>query len=282
MAAACGALVAPFALRLRGPYLAIVSLGLVYIGIWLARNIPSVTGGLNGTVVDAPVTLGPVDFEHLTIGTLLFSREQGLFVLVWLVVALCLLLSANIVRTRAGRAMQALRDHDTAAEILGVRILRTNANAFVASALFGGIAGGLLAVSLQYIRPENFDIALSVQYLAVIVIGGMATTWGPVLGALFVSAVPELATAAAERIPFLQAGGQGRLSATDLSLIAYGALIVAFLLLEPKGLIALFGRAGRALSRRGRPRPDPLPADRAPVDGAAQRPLARPVDGAAD
>jgi branched-chain amino acid transport system permease protein len=212
-------------------------------------------------VVSAPVRLGPIDFEHLTVGPLLFSREQGMFVFVWLVVGLCLLLAANIVRTRAGRAMQALRDHDAAAEILGVQILRTNANAFVAASLFGGIGGGLLAVTLQYIRPENFDIALSVQYLAVIVIGGMATVWGPVLGALFVSAVPELATAAAERVPFLHpSGGAPRLSVTDLSLIIYGLLIVLFLLFEPKGLIALFGRAARALRRRGRTAAEGSPA----------------------
>jgi branched-chain amino acid transport system permease protein len=249
IAALCGAIVAPFALRLRGPYLAIVSLGLVFIGIWIARNVPSITGGLNGTAVTAPVAIGPLDFAHLQLGPLLFSRDQGIFLLIWLVVGLSLLFTANIVRTRAGRAMQAVRDHDAAAEILGVRMLRTKSNAFVASAFFSGIAGGLLAVNLQFIRPENFDINLSVQYLAVIVIGGMASIWGPVVGALFVSVVPELATLLAEKVPFLD-GSNGGLSSTDLSLIVYGALIVGFLLWEPKGLIALLGRATRRLRRR--------------------------------
>lgn len=260
-AAIVGALVAPFALRLRGPYLAIVSLSLVFVGLYAARNLPSITGGFDGTIVSAPVKLGPIDFERLEIGGLLFSREQGIFLLVWLVLALVLLLVANVLRTRAGRAMQAARDHDIAAEVLGVRMLRTQVDAFVVASGIGGVAGGLLAVNLQYIRPDNFDVALSVQYLAIIVIGGLGTLFGPVLGALFVGLVPVLVDKLSDRLPFVtdqtSGAGQHGLTTTDLTLIVYGCLIVAFLTLEPRGLVHLLQRLVRAASRRRRTSSNP-------------------------
>ncbi|EHR50762.1 ABC-type branched-chain amino acid transport system, permease component [Saccharomonospora marina XMU15] len=246
----CGALVAPFALRLKGPYLAIVSLGLVFLGIFLGRNLPSITGGNEGTVVSARATLGPIDFEQLQLGSIYFLREQSLFILIWGCLALVLLFTANVMRTRGGRAMQAVRDHDMAAEVLGVRMMRTQANAFILSTAIAGLAGGLLAVNLQYIRPDNFDVNLSVQYLAIIVIGGLGSTFGPVLGAIFVSMVPVLVDNFSDKLPFMGTPGSDGLSTTDLNLILYGSLIVAFLLLESKGLVALLGRARRALQAR--------------------------------
>jgi branched-chain amino acid transport system permease protein len=249
-----GAVVAPFALRLHGPYLAIVSLALVAIGIYVARNIPSVTGGNEGTIVDARATLGPIDFENLTIGPLAFGREQGMFILIWSMVGLFVLLVANVMRTRSGRAMQAIRDHDMAAEVLGVRMMRTQANAFILSTFIAGVAGGLLAVNLEYIRPDSFSVALSVQYLAIIVIGGMASLWGPILGALFVTMVPVIVDLFADSLPFVQHGGTDGMSATDLSLMLYGLMIVIFLLAEPKGLIAILRRTRRMIRRSsGRP-----------------------------
>jgi branched-chain amino acid transport system permease protein len=246
-AALIGAAVAPFALRLRGPYLMIVSLALVFIGIYIARNLQSITGGNEGTIVEARATLGPIDFESLTLGSLVFAREQGLFILIWALVGVVLLVVANVMRTRGGRAMQAVRDHDVAAEVLGVRMMRTQTNAFVLAAALGGLAGGLLAVNLQYIRPDSFNIDLSVQYLAIIVIGGLASLWGPVLGAVFVTLVPVVVDQFANQLPFMAQGGANGLSTTDLSLILYGAMIVVFLLAEPKGLVATLGRIGHLI-----------------------------------
>lgn len=246
-AALIGAAVAPFALRLRGPYLMIVSLALVFIGIYIARNLRSITGGNEGTIVEARATLGPIDFEELTLGTLVFAREQGLFILIWAILGIVLLVVANVMRTRGGRAMQAVRDHDVAAEVLGVRMMRTQTNAFVLATALAGIAGGLLAVNLQYIRPDSFNIDLSVQYLAIIVIGGLASIWGPVLGAVFVTLVPVVVDEFANELPFMAQGGASGLSTTDLSLILYGAMIVVFLLAEPKGLVAILGRIGHLI-----------------------------------
>ncbi|MFH8249342.1 branched-chain amino acid ABC transporter permease [Microbacterium sp. B2969] len=264
-AGALGSLVAPFALRLRGPYLAIVSLGLVYIGIYAARNLPALTGGLNGTVVTAPVSIGPVDFARLQVGPFLLTREQGMFILCWVVLALVLLATANIVRSRSGRAMQAIRDHDLAAEVLGVRRLPTMMNAFVVSSVLAGIAGGLLGVLLQYIRPENFGLDLSIQYVAIIVIGGLASIWGPVLGALFIGLVPVLAIWLADYLPFIsKPGEQGGVSVSGFGLVVYGVLIVLFLLFRRGGLISFF----RAPTRR-RPKASATTTD------AASRPASR-------
>lgn len=245
VAGLAGAIVAPFALRLHGPYLAIVSLGLVFLGIYIARNLSSITGGNEGTAVSADATIGPIDFEGLQFGPVGFGREQSLFILIWGCLALVMLFVANVMRTRSGRAMQAVRDHNVAAEVLGVRMFRTQANAFILSTAVAGLCGGLLAINLQYIRPDVFNVNLSVQYLAIIVIGGMASAWGPILGALFVSLVPVLADR------YLSGSGLslGHLSSTDIQLIIYGTLIVVFLLLESKGLVALIGRASSALSR---------------------------------
>lgn len=242
-----GAAVAPFALRLRGPYLMIVSLALVYIGIYMWRNLPSISGGNEGTIVEARATLGPIDFEKLTVGPLVFAREQGLFILIWALVGLVILVVANVMRTRGGRAMQAVRDHDVAAEVLGVRMMRTQTNAFVLASALAGVAGGLLAVNLQYIRPDSFNVELSVEYLAIIVIGGLASLWGPVLGAIFVTLVPVVVDQFANKLPFMAEGGEKGLSTTDLSLILYGVLIIVFLLAEPKGLVAILRRIGRLI-----------------------------------
>lgn len=252
VAGLAGAIIAPFALRLHGPYLAIVSLGLVFLGIFIARNLASLTGGNEGTAVSARATLGPLDFENFQVGTFVFPRENGLFLLIWGCLGLIMLFVANVMRTRSGRAMQAVRDHDVAAEVLGVRMFRTQANAFVLSTAIAGVAGALLAVNLQYIRPDNFDVNLSVQYLAIIVIGGMASAWGPVLGALFVGLVPVVVDRFASSLPFMSSPTQHGLSTTDLQLILYGALIVVFLLLESKGLVALITRVVQALpGKRG-------------------------------
>lgn len=252
LAGIAGALIAPFALRLKGPYLAIVSLGLVFLGIFIARNLTDLTGGNEGTTVSARATLGPLDFEKLQVGSLLFPRENGMFLLIWGCLGIIMLFVANVMRTRSGRAMQAVRDHDIAAEVLGVRMFRTQANAFVLSAAIAGVAGALLALNLQYIRPDNFDVNLSVQYLAIIVIGGMASAWGPVLGALFVGLVPVVVDRFASNLPFMGSPTQEGLSTTDLQLILYGALIVVFLLLESKGLVALITKVVSALpGKRG-------------------------------
>src|ERR671915_17517 len=203
-----GALIGPFALRLRGNYLAIVTLGLVFLGEHLFRNMEGLTGGNSGTSVTAEASLGPIDFNAVTILGDEYIRNQGWFWLVWGLVALCALLAKNIVRTRPGRAIQAIRDRDVAAEIVGVELGRYKVAAFAVSSGFAALGGALYGAYQQYVSPEEWTLFLSIQYIAIIIVGGVGTVFGAVLGALFLG----------------------------------GLLIVLFLMFEPRGLAAMWLR----------------------------------------
>jgi branched-chain amino acid transport system permease protein len=248
---AIGALVGPFALRLRGHYLAVITLGLLFVGKHVFDNWTSVTGGTAGTSVTSPVKIGPLDFGALKLGGETYSRNQGLFFLVWGIVGIVLLLVRNLVRTRPGRAMQAVRDRDLAAEIIGVSLSRYKVGAFAISSLLAALAGGLYAVVQQYVSPTEFSgdlgLFLSIQFIAVIIVGGIGTLYGSVLGAFVVGALPRLieSVSANTDLPFVsgdQGGAGGFLTVFSLNQMLFGILIVAFLLFEPRGLAALWLR----------------------------------------
>jgi branched-chain amino acid transport system permease protein len=246
-----GALVGPFALRLRGNYLAVITLGLLFVGKHVFDNWDSVTGGTAGTSVTSAVKVGPVDFGALELGGEVYSRNQGLFFLVWAIVALALLLAHNLIRSRPGRAMQAVRDRDLAAEIIGVSLSRYKVGAFAISSLLAAVAGALYAVVQQYISPTEFSgdlgLFLSIQFIAVIIVGGIGTLYGSVLGAFVVGALPRLIEnlSANTNLPFVsgdKGGDPGFLTVFSLNQMLFGILIVAFLLFEPRGLAAVWLR----------------------------------------
>ena len=239
-----GALVGPFALRLRGNYLAIVTLGLVFLGEHIFRNAREITGGNSGTSVEAPVDLGLVDFTELSFAGEVWTFNQGWFWLVWALVALVALLSHNLVRTRPGRALQAVRDRDVAAEIVGVRLGRYKVGAFAVSSALAGMAGALYGSYQQFISPEQWNLFLSIQYIAIIIVGGVGTIFGSVLGALFLGGLPAIVEEYSESIPGVQAtaSDDGFISVFAFNQAIFGVLIVAFLLFEPRGLAAVWLR----------------------------------------
>jgi branched-chain amino acid transport system permease protein len=248
---AIGAFVGPFALRLRGHYLAIITLGLLFLGQHVFTNWESVTGGGAGTGVTAPLKVGPLDFADLKLGSTVYSRNQGLFFLIWAVVALVLLLARNIVRTRPGRALQAVRDRDLAAEIIGVSQARYKVSAFAVSSMLAAVAGGFYAVIQQYVSPTEFGgqvgLFLSIQFIAIIIVGGVGTLYGSVLGAFVVGALPRLIENLSTNVdlPFVsgdKGGDPGFLTVFSLNQMLFGILIVAFLLFEPRGLAAVWLR----------------------------------------
>jgi branched-chain amino acid transport system permease protein len=240
-----GFIVGPFALRLRGNYLAVVSLGLVFLGIHVFTNWDSVTGGPGGTGVDAPLKLGPIDFAELRIGDYVYTRNQGFFLLVWGLVVVCALLAKNIVRSRPGRAMQAVRDRDVAAEVIGVSLARYKIGAFVISSALAAMAGALFGSYQQYVTPESWNLFLSIQYIAIIIVGGVGTIFGSILGAIFIGAMPRIVEEFSDSIPLVadSASGSGfQLTVFQLNQVIFGALIVLFLVLEPRGLAAVWLR----------------------------------------
>jgi branched-chain amino acid transport system permease protein len=235
-----GLAVGPAALRLKGNYLAVVSLGLVFLGAHVFKEWESVTGGSDGTSVALPLSVGPVDFAG--IGDL--TRNQSLFFLVWALVGLTALACKNLVRTRPGRAMQAVRDRDVAAEVIGVSLARYKLGAFAISSGLAGLSGALYAVVLTFIEPGTWSLPLSIQFVAMVIVGGIGTTMGGILGALFIGALPEVVKHYSDAIPFVaHTATEKGLSLPQLNQILFGLSIVLFLVLEPRGIAALWLRA---------------------------------------
>jgi branched-chain amino acid transport system permease protein len=232
-----GFLVAPLAARVRGLYLAIVTLGLVFIGEHAFRELRSFTGGAGVGRRAAPTELFGFDLGRAG------SDEFYWFCLA---VALVLgVLAKNLARSKDGRAFAAVRDRDIAAEVMGVPLTRTKVWAFTISSFYAGICGALLAAHLTHIEPEFYNLFLSVEFLAIILIGGVATMTGSIFGAVFVVLLPRLVQNLAGYVPFIaETGGAraGLFTVFQLETILFGALIVLFLVLEPRGLFGLWLR----------------------------------------
>lgn len=241
-----GGLAGPFALRLRGNYLVIVSLGLLVLGQHVFENWTSLTGGLTGTSVHAPVAFGGLDLAGLRIAGARLSRNQGYLLFVWAAVAVLALAARNIVRTRPGRALQAVRDKDLAAEIIGVSLVQYKVGAFVVSSGYAACAGAMYASYARFVSPLDFSLFLSIQFIAMIVVGGIGTIKGAILGALFLTVLPRAIEAVSGSIPFVSASGTGGgITVQSLNQAMFGLLIVAFLLFEPFGLAEIWRRIVR-------------------------------------
>jgi branched-chain amino acid transport system permease protein len=263
--AAVGAVIGPFALRLRGNYLVVATLALVFVGEHLWENWESVTGGPGGvSTTQAPLSLGFVDFANMEVLGKEFTRLQGLFFLTWALVGVSLLLCRNLMRSRPGRAMQAVRDRDVAAEIIGVSPTRTKVTAFAVSSALAAVGGSLLAVSLQFVTPLG-DAALftSIRYVAIIVVGGAGTLMGPIWGAIALGPLPELLRKYSNELPCWDVGSvhgclvdqegidgrDGLVSVAVFNQILFGLLLILFLMFEPQGVAGLGRRIRSRLAR---------------------------------
>ena len=239
-----GLAVAPLAARVRGLYLAILTLGLVFIGEHIFKEADAITGGAG--VGRDPAQLVLFGFDLFTNRELL-GVEIDRFVMLYLtclVIAVVMAIAArNLARSRFGRAFSAVRDRDVAAEVMGVSLLRTKTLAFAVSSFYAGIAGALLSIVIGRITPENWNLFLSIDFLAVVFIGGLATISGSIMGAVFVVMLPRVVETFAEYIPFVGGLGEDALiNVFQLETMLFGVLIVVFLILEPRGLYGLWVR----------------------------------------
>lgn len=242
------------ALRLRGNYLVIVTLGLTFIALYVFKGgehgifkfFADVSGGNAGAPVPQDVKIGGLNFTRLELFGHTFSRNQGYFYVVWALVGVVGLLVTNIVRSRPGRALQAVRDRDVAAEVVGVSLFRYKVGAFVISSAVLSMAGVLYGIWIQYLVADSdqLGLTLSIQYLAIIVVGGIGTTYGPVLGALLVGSTPALIDQFASRIPFVteSPATESGISKPALQAGLYAVLIIVFLVTEPQGLAGIWRR----------------------------------------
>lgn len=245
--AAVGFLVGLPALRLRGSYLVIVTLGFLFVTTYVLTQWKTVSNGNLGSPMPINVEIGSVNFASFDVFGLRdtpLGRNQGLFYLVWLFVALTALIVKNIVRSRPGRALQAVRDRDVAAEIVGVSLLRYKVGAFVVSSAIGAMAGVFYGLYIQYLTPnqQSIGLTLSIQFLAVIIVGGIGTVYGTVVGAVIIGGLPTLINEFSNQIPYLTAS-----TISAFQGIVFALLLVVTLLLEPWGFA---GAVRRIRTRR--------------------------------
>jgi len=256
LAGFCGLLFSPISSRLRGIYLGIASLALVFIGQHILFTAGSITGGFNGRNVPVFEIFG---FSFASSDPQLFflgipwGRTERLWYLGLFLVVCAYIFAKNVLRGRPGGAMQMVRDSEVAASVMGVDVGRYKAFAFVLSSLYAGLAGVMFALTFQRIVPDTFGFVLSIEFLAMVVIGGLASVGGAALGAVFVVALPQLLAQYSSALPFLAAPGSGGIDAGTFARFLYGGAIVAFILLEPGGLAAIGRRIAGRFSRRGGP-----------------------------
>ena len=221
------------AVRLRGLYLALVTLALaVAVGPVIKRAEP-VTGGVSGLSVRQP----PVP------GWLAVDPDQWLYLLSLAVTALMLLLAANLTRGSLGRALVAIRDGERAARTSGVHVSRTKALLFAIGGAYAGVGGALFAYGQGFVAPESFTLLLSFTFLGAVVVGGLGTVIGSVLGSLFVVFVPQYA-------------GDVNQALTG---VIYGCTLIAVVYVLPGGAAGLLRRLRRLLVGVVEPAVEPAP-----------------------
>ncbi len=210
-------------LRLKGIYLAIATLAAQLILEYVFLHWESVTGGSRGLMVDPPQLFG-----------FAFDNERKMFYLLLAVAACALMVVTNVMRTRHGRAFVSIRDFYLSAEIAGVNLFGYKLAAFGLSSFLAGVAGGLWAHYTMFISAEQFNITLSISYLAMIIIGGLGSVVGSVMGAVFMTLLPEVLTASTRSLTgiFPDIGSQ----LVALREGVFGLVLMLFLIFEPEGL----------------------------------------------
>jgi branched-chain amino acid transport system permease protein len=244
VAALIGGLIAPIAVRLRGLYLAIVTVGLVLVGEHIFREARNLTGGV-GTGRGGPSPkIGDFRFDRPeAIGNLQLTRGQGLYFLSLIVLVILAFLAKNLVRSRTGRAFMAVRDRDIAASVMGINLTRIKIIAFTVSSFYAGIAGALLATNTGFVEPSGYNLLLSIQFVAMIIIGGIGSIAGSIMGAAFIMALPHLVQDLSDLLPFISLSPVGAFpTAFEAERMLYGGLLIGFILLEPRGLYGIWIR----------------------------------------
>ncbi|HVL59644.1 MAG TPA: branched-chain amino acid ABC transporter permease [Burkholderiaceae bacterium] len=215
-------------LRLRGLYLAVSTLALHFVVVYLGHEYETKRGYSTGILIDPPSLFG---WE-------LYSGIAWYYVLA-AAAAATLLFALNLARTRTGRAWRAIRDHETVAGALGIDVARGKLSAFVISSMITAVAGALFAYYRSFVSVEAFSLFLSIQYVAMIIIGGIGSLLGAVLGAGFVTLFPYALEAVLRMLP----GGAAFASAIfAVNYAAFGLVMILFLVFEPLGLVGIWHR----------------------------------------
>lgn len=225
-AAAVGALLGVIfglpSLRLRGLYLAVSTLALHFIVIYLGGEYETKRGFSTGVVIDPP-----------------FSDARGWYFLLLAAAGGTVLLSLNLLRSRTGRAWRAIHGREAVAGALGISVRRAKLSAFVVSSTLTSVAGCLFAYYRGFVSAEAFSLFLTIQYVAMVIIGGIGSLLGALLGAVFVVLFPYAIEAAMKASALAD-----RLSSLIFAVnyAAFGLVMILFLVFEPQGLVGLWRR----------------------------------------
>jgi branched-chain amino acid transport system permease protein len=224
------------ALRLEGPYLAIATLGFgmaitQVIGRW------QVFGGRMG-----------LETPRLSFGPYILESDRQLYFLIITVTFLMTLAARNLMKTRVGRAFIAIRDSDIAAETMGVNLVFYKTLAFAVSAFYAGVAGGLFAFLLGFINPSTFNFILSIYFLAFVIVGGLGSIFGSIMGGvvmtwllLVLDKVQELPYLGAALVSFSE-NWMTLSGLPNIASIIFGLIIVLLVVFEPLGLFGFWIR----------------------------------------
>jgi branched-chain amino acid transport system permease protein len=231
MAALIGAIVGIPSLRIKGLYLAIATLAAQLIIEWTINHTPAISGGAQASIIVPRPSLFGMELRS--------NHELYYFLMAFVVLAIVGAL--NLIRSRIGRAFIAIRDHDIAAEIIGINIFRYKLLAFAISSFYAGVTGVLYTYYLGIANYEQFQIVVSIDYLAMIIIGGLGSILGSIFGAIFVTLLPIAIRWIMEDFGGLLFEQADLLNyIPNLRLILFGALIIFFLVVEPEGLNRLW------------------------------------------
>lgn len=245
-----GYVFSPLASRLRGIYLGVASIGFIFLGQHILDNWTSLSGGYNGRST-TDLSLFGFDFADggsLAVLGVPFGRAERLWYFGILAVVLAAWLAKNIVRSRPGRALAAVRDSEVLAAVYGVDVPRYKRGAFVISSMYAGFAGVMIALSIGSVAPGAFDLALAFSYLSMIVLGGLGSVAGAVIGAVFVAGLPLILQQYGAGLPFIsEVGADDGISASSLARYVFGIGIILVMLFEPFGLIGLGRRVKRVV-----------------------------------
>jgi branched-chain amino acid transport system permease protein len=232
---AAGLLLGLPALRIRGLYLALVTLAVAIAFPQLIKRFDGLTGGTQGLNVPRPTAPG----------WLPLADDQFLYFLTLAFAVVMFALAANLVRGRIGRALVAMRESEVAAKANGVNLAKLKTGAFAVSSMYAGVGGALYVFAIGFVAPESFTLTISFAFLAAVVVGGLGTIGGAIFGALFIEFVPVYASDVNEAL----AG------------VIYGAVLIAFMFALRDGVMGLLRRIVRRVMGRGGEQPTGLPEE---------------------
>jgi branched-chain amino acid transport system permease protein len=229
VAAGLGMIIGIPSLRIKGIYLGVATIALQFIADYTYFHWTGFSGGPQGRAVEAPQVFG-----HPMTSRLFFYYVclVAVFVLLWG--------ARNLMRSKYGRCLMAVRDNDVSAEALGVPVFKYKLLAFVISSFYAGVAGALLVIHLRNVYPDFFHLNVSIEYVAMVIVGGMGTVMGSVFGAMFIVLVPEVLSNAISVIAQWANNPDLTILMAPARLIVHGFLIVLFILIEPAGLAGIW------------------------------------------